>query len=59
MNYEYNLEFDTDKSDGQYKKTVSNNKLRNYLPDFKFMNIQDGINESVEWFIQNYDNVRK
>ena len=41
------------------KKTVSNNKLRNYLPDFKFMNIQDGINESVEWFIQNYDNVRK
>ena len=59
MNYEYNLEFDTDKSDGQYKKTVSNKKLRNYLPDFKFIDIQNGINESVEWFIQNYDNIRK
>eukprot|EP00061_Rhincodon_typus_P012007 g37433.t1 len=31
-----NIKFDTSKSDGQYKKTASNCKLRKYLPDFKF-----------------------
>lgn len=30
------VKFDTTKADGQYKKTAANNKLRKYLPDFKF-----------------------
>ena len=34
--------FDTSKSDGQYKKTASNAKLRSYLPDFKFTPIKQG-----------------
>merc|ERR1712147_238052 len=36
--YNFNGEwiYDTTRSDGQYKKTASNDKLRKYLPDFKF-----------------------
>lgn len=30
------VKYDTSKSDGQFKKTASNAKLRKYLPDFKF-----------------------
>merc|ERR1712100_839786 len=51
--------FDTTKSDGQFKKTACNDKLKRLLPDFKFTPIRQGIKESVDWFFQNYDIARK
>jgi len=59
MGYEKGLKFDTSKADGQYKKTASNRKLRTYLPDYKFKSIEEGIKESVDWFVANYDAARK
>lgn len=53
------LTFDTTKSDGQYKKTASNQKLRSFLPDFKFLEFDKAIKESVDWFLNNYDAARK
>lgn len=50
---------DTTKADGQFKKTASNKKLRSYLPDYKFKSIEDGIKESVDWFVANYETARK
>jgi len=50
---------DTSKSDGQFKKTASNAKLRKYLPDFKFTPIQQAIKETCDWFAANYESVRK
>ena len=41
VNY-YILQFDTTKSDGQFKKTASNAKLRKYLPDHQFTPIKQG-----------------
>ena len=40
--YFLHMQFDTSKSDGQFKKTASNKKLRGYLPDFQFTSIQQG-----------------
>merc|ERR1719210_1644228 len=37
--------YDTSKSDGQYKKTASNAKLRKYLPDFKFTPFKQAVQE--------------
>ena len=51
--------FDTSQPDGQYKKTASNAKLREYLPDFKFTPIERGIKETVDWLLQNYEQARK
>ncbi|XP_052807448.1 GDP-L-fucose synthase-like [Mya arenaria] len=51
--------FDASKSDGQFKKTASNNKLRKYLPDFKFTPFDQAIKETVDWFVQNYETARK
>ena len=51
--------FDTSKSDGQFKKTASNAKLRSHLPDFKFTPFADGIKKTVQWFFENYDSARK
>ena len=41
------LQYDTTKSDGQFKKTASNAKLRKYRPDFKFTNIKQGMRIEV------------
>lgn len=51
--------FDTTKSDGQFKKTASNVKLRRYLPDFKFTPFKEAVKDTVAWFEQNYDTARK
>ena len=56
-NYENNIIFDSNYSDGQYKKTVDNSKLIN-LNEYKFKNIEEGIKESVEWFINNFQYCR-
>lgn len=51
--------FDKTKSDGQYKKTASNAKLRAYLPDFKFTPLATAISETTAWFKENYETARK
>jgi nucleoside-diphosphate-sugar epimerase len=44
MDFKGEVVFDTTKSDGQFKKTASNAKLRKYLPDFKFTPFDKGMN---------------
>uniref|UniRef100_A0AC34QBT3 GDP-L-fucose synthase n=1 Tax=Panagrolaimus sp. JU765 TaxID=591449 RepID=A0AC34QBT3_9BILA len=51
--------YNTEKADGQYKKTASNLKLRKYLPDFEFTPFEKAMNESVTWFIENFETARK
>jgi len=53
------LSYDTTKSDGQFKKTASNAKLRKYLPDFKFTPFDEAIKDTVQWFQDNYETARK
>lgn len=51
--------YDTTRSDGQYKKTASNAKLRKHLPHFHFTPIKQAIKETVDWFNTYYDTARK
>ena len=57
--YEDRLVFDDSFSDGQFKKTADNKLLRSYLPDYEFIKIEDGLQKTIQWFIDNYDHVRK
>ncbi|CAM9217442.1 unnamed protein product [Sphacelaria rigidula] len=59
MNFEGNVVFDTDKSDGQFKKTACNDLLKKENPDFKFTSMQDGIKAACDWFVENYETARK
>lgn len=52
FDYSERLMFDPTYSDGQYKKTVSNEKLMNLCPDYQFTNIREGIRATVDWFVQ-------
>lgn len=59
-NWTHGIEWDTTKADGQFKKTAANGKLLSLLPDNKydFISLQQGIKDTVEWFIANHDNAR-
>ena len=51
--------WDTTKSDGCMKKTISNKKFKLIYPDYKFTPLEDGLKETYDWFVQNYENCRK
>lgn len=59
MEFKGNLVFDSTKADGQFKKTANNAKLMKYLPEYKFLDMKEGIKRSVDWFVKNYDAARK
>lgn len=59
MNFKGKISFDLTKPDGQHRKPSDNSKLLNYLPDFKFTPLYEGLKETIDWFINNYENVRK
>lgn len=52
------VKYDTSRADGQFKKTASNLKLRKYLPDYKFMDFEKAIDQSVKWFLENRETAR-
>lgn len=58
FNFQGVLEFDTSAADGQIKKTASNDKLRRFLPDFKFIDLELAITDTVEWFKKNNKQAR-
>ena len=51
--------WETDKPDGQFRKPSDNSKLLSYLPDFKFTSLDDGLKETIKWFLDNYKTCRK
>lgn len=60
MNIDSNtIKWDSTKSDGCLKKTISNTVLKQILPDYKFTSFEKGIKQTYEWFLNNYDTCRK
>jgi GDP-L-fucose synthase len=60
FNYTNKLVFNTLKSDGQFKKTASNAKLINLIDNnFKFTEINNGLEITIDWFYKNYNCLRK
>ena len=58
VGFEGEYSFDTSKADGQFKKTASNEKLMKYIPEFEFTPFETALDESVKWFMANYDTAR-
>ena len=51
--------FDKTKPDGQLRKPSDNSRIKELLPDFEYTPFEQGIKETVNWFIENYDEARK
>ena len=59
FNFKGKVIFDKSKPDGQFRKPSDNTKLKSYLPDFNFTPIEEGLKETINWFIENYEKTRK
>jgi GDP-L-fucose synthase len=59
MNFKGEIIFDSSKPDGQFRKPSDNYKIKNYLPNFKFTSIYEGLKETIEYFEKNYNIIRK
>ncbi|RVE51458.1 hypothetical protein evm_003859 [Chilo suppressalis] len=56
--YKGEIVYDTDKADGQYKKTASNKKLRSLYKDFEFTPFDTAIDDTVRWFKEHREQAR-
>lgn len=59
MKFDGDVVFDASKADGQFKKTACNKKLRKFRPDYHFTSMEEGIQKSVDWFVEHYETCRK
>ena len=59
MSFMGEIIWESDKPDGQFRKPSDNSKLLSHLPEFKFTSLDDGLKETIEWFVKNYENCRK
>jgi GDP-L-fucose synthase len=59
MKYDAEIIFDTSKPEGQFRKPTNNLRLKSVLPNFEFTNFEFALENSVNWFIENYSTLRK
>ncbi len=58
MKIKNKLVFQKDKPEGQKKRILDNSKLKS-LYDYKFIDIEKGISNTVDWFLENYNTARR
>lgn len=59
MGFKNKIIFNTDKPDGQFRKPSDNKRLKSIIGDYKFVSLEEGLHETVNYFIENYNTVRK
>ena len=59
LNFKGKLVWLSDKPDGQFRKPSDNSKIKELNPKFIFTNLYDGLKKTIDWFEENYPNVRK
>lgn len=59
LNYDGKIIFDKSEPDGILKKPSNNSIFKKYFIDFKFTEFDDALSSTIEYFIKNYNTVRK
>jgi GDP-L-fucose synthase len=62
IGFDNDIVYDIAQADGQFKKTADNAKFKRLYgaeSPFAFTSIRQGLRETVQWFVQNYRDVRK
>lgn len=54
----HNVKWLIDKPKGQYRRPSDPTLFKSLLPNFKFVSIDESLKNSVDWFVNNYPNVR-
>jgi len=57
--YDYhNVVWETEKPNGQYRRPTNKHILNTLLPEFIYTDFKTGINKTVDWFNNNFPNLR-
>lgn len=59
LNFKGNVVFNSDKPEGILKKNTDSTKFKKYFPDFKFTNLEEGLEKTIQFFVENYSTIRK
>jgi GDP-L-fucose synthase len=59
LKFEGNVFFDKNKPEGIMKKNSDNSTFKKHFSDFKFTDLDTGLNATIEYFIKNYESLRK
>jgi len=54
-----NVIWEKNKPTGQFRRPTNKKLFNSIFPTFDFVNLEKGINETVNWFINNYKYIRK
>ncbi len=54
FNYKGNVNWNTNMPDGALKKVMDDTEFRNFFPDFKFTSLEDGIQETTNYYLSKY-----
>jgi GDP-L-fucose synthase len=57
--FKKNIFFDKTKPEGQFRKPSSNEYLKSIIGDYKFTPLRNGLEETIDYFIKNYEKLRK
>jgi GDP-L-fucose synthase len=57
-NFSGDIIYDMSYQDGQFKKTTNDDELNKFLPNFKFTPLRVGLENTIKFFKNNYDNLR-
>jgi GDP-L-fucose synthase len=58
MDFTGEIIFDANKPDGQYRKPSDSETLREYLPNFTYLSLEEGLKRTITWFERNFPHIR-
>jgi GDP-L-fucose synthase len=58
LEFEGKVTWDIEKPEGQYRKPSDNNLFLNTYPNFKYTDIDEGLQKTCNWFLNHYPNIR-
>lgn len=59
MGYKKKIIWDTSKPNGQYRKPSDNQRLKSVLPEYSFTPLETGLEATIDYFLKQYDSLRK
>jgi len=59
MEFEGEVKWLSDKPDGQFRKPSSNQRLIDIIGNYNFIPLEIGLKETIDWFNENYETIRK
>lgn len=59
IGFKNKIQFNTNKPEGQFRKPSDNSYLKSIIGDYKFTPLREGLETTIEYFVKNYNTIRK